>query len=40
MPVVDPSKNTAASWLVHIVAVSNGWKPATLQLLEEGSPIL
>ena len=34
---VDPSKNPAASRMVHIAAVTNCWKPATLQLLEEGS---
>ena len=37
MPEVDPSKNPAASRMVHIAAVTKGWKPATLQLLEEGS---
>ena len=37
MPVVDPSKKAAASRMVHIAAVTTGWKPATLQLPEEGS---
>ena len=38
MPEFDPSKNPAASMMVHIGAVTTGWKPATLQLLEERSP--
>ena len=37
MPEVDPSKNPAASRMFHIAAVTKGWKPATLLLLEEGS---
>ena len=37
MPEVDPLKNPAASRMIHIAAVNNCWKLATLQLLEEGS---
>ena len=37
MPEVDPSKNPAASRMVHIAAVTNCWKPATLQLFQDGS---
>ena len=37
MSEVDPFKNLAASRMVHIAAVTNCWKLATLQLLEEGS---
>ena len=33
MPEVD----FAASWMVLIAVVINGWEPATLQLFEEGS---
>ena len=31
------SKNPAASRMVHIAAVTNDWKPSTLQLLDVGS---
>ena len=38
MPEFDLSKNPAVSRMVHVRAVTTGWKPATLQLLEERSP--